>query len=81
MAAILPLRMEVIYCTSIFFVAKPAKQFSYVWVAFPLKTSIMHASRLLCGNDNVRRSRQIQRYNNSPPYLMVNMVLTERSKK
>ena len=29
------------------------------------------------GNDNVHRSRQIQRYNKSPPYVTVNMAAAD----
>ena len=36
--------------------------------------SIMVISGESRGNDNVRRSHQIRRYNNSPPYMMVNMI-------
>ena len=48
------------------------------WVAFPAWTQIAHAYWLSHGeshgNDNVRRSRWIRRYNNSPSYVTSNMA-------
>ena len=78
-AAILPSRMEVSYCTSGFFrqtnFAKRELPFPR---GFKSRTHIgyralKHTATIMCA-DRAKLSRQIRRYNNSPPYVTVNMA-------
>ena len=64
-----------------FFVAKPARQFCSGWVAFPAWILITHALgyravnhtvMVICA-DRAEWSLQIWWYNNSPPYVTVNI--------
>ena len=82
--AILPSRMEVSYCTS-GFVRSKARQAILIKRELPFQHGLTSRSAWCKsayglsrgesrGNDNVRRLRQIRRYNNSPPYVAVNMA-------